>query len=217
MFICLEGTDAAGKSTQAAMLTKRLNDNSIPSILVDEFSVSPIGDLIRDILVTDRFIRFHRRYPTRITESLLVLSDFCLKTEEIIIPALKQGLTVISDRYIASQIAYHAQFISEAYSLDLEQFLGKWRQTIYSLFPQEPDFTVLLDISTAESFKRVICRENHKMTPEELLIIQNSINIYKWLAKESPDKYVILNAEQPVDSLSDQIYSVIIRRLNSSC
>jgi len=213
MFICLEGTDGAGKSTQANLLVDRLHQDRIPCLLVSEFSNTPIGDVIREILTYDRFIRFQKSSPTRFSESLLILSDFSMKTEELIIPALRQNTVIIADRHLDSQIAYHAPFIAASYQLNQDEFIASWMDFLHRFFPKLPDLTILLDISIEESIKRVKDRENVEMTDEELSVIGQSIKIYRWLAQHNPS-YLVVDAEISIDELTDQLHRIILHRID---
>jgi len=95
--IVLEGTDGAGRSTQIQLLRRWLEDEG--------FAVSDTG-LRRSPLTQpglDAAKLGHRFSP--LTMSLFYATDFADRLENQIIPALKAGFIVLSDRYFYSTIA----------------------------------------------------------------------------------------------------------------
>jgi dTMP kinase len=95
--IVLEGTDGAGRSTQIQQLRRWLEDEG--------FAVSDTG-LRRSPLTQpglDAAKLGHRFSP--LTMSLFYATDFADRLENQIIPALKAGFIVLSDRYFYSTIA----------------------------------------------------------------------------------------------------------------
>jgi len=95
-FIVFEGIDGSGKSTQAAMLAQRLTKLGIPILLTCEPSHGPVGRIIRSL--TTR--------PEPEEEERLFTEDRRDHVNRTILPAMKEGKTVICDRYIHSSAAY---------------------------------------------------------------------------------------------------------------
>ena len=90
-FITFEGIDGCGKSTQAKLLLEYLNSNGTNAILVREPGGTRISEEIRQVLLnTDRRELTHR------TEALLMTASRAQLTDEIIIPNLEDGKTVIA-------------------------------------------------------------------------------------------------------------------------
>jgi dTMP kinase len=95
--IVLEGTDGVGRSTQAKLLRRWLEDEG--------FAVSDTG-LRRSSLTQpglDAAKSGHTLSP--LTMSLFYAADFADRLESQIIPALKAGFYVLSDRYFYSILA----------------------------------------------------------------------------------------------------------------
>lgn len=217
MFISFEGTDASRTSAQTSKIIEGVEKYGYPTTIVRTFSASPVGDVIRDILKTDRFIRFNFKYSTRYSELFLVLCDFALRAETIILPALERGDVVLSDRYIDSPVAFQVQMLRQQYSqLDQDQTLLAWSNFLYRTFPLLPDLTLLFDISEEESFRRVQSRDNVTMTKEEKDVISGSIKTFRWLAEHYPQRFFVIDAELPPDEIIETATSVIIKRINST-
>jgi dTMP kinase len=99
VFICVEGLDGCGKTTQAKLLVRRLR-RSYDAIYTAEPSCGEIG----------RFIKKHCLHSDKrssgVVEALLFAADRCEHVENIVLPALKKGRIVVSDRYVYSSSAY---------------------------------------------------------------------------------------------------------------
>ncbi len=95
-FIVIEGPDASGRSTQIQKITEKLE--------ADGHAVVNTG-LKRSDLISKGIIEAKRNYVGRRTMALYYAADFADQLENKIIPALKAGFVVISDRYIYTLIA----------------------------------------------------------------------------------------------------------------
>ena len=95
--IVLEGTDGVGRSTQIQLLRKWLEDEGI--------AVSDTG--MRRSALTQPGLEAAKTGHTLspLTMSLFYATDFADRLENQIIPALKAGFYVLSDRYFFSVIA----------------------------------------------------------------------------------------------------------------
>lgn len=99
VFICLEGLDGCGKTTQAKLLVRRL-ERSYDAIYTSEPSHGKIGKFIRE-----RYLRSRKRGTITI-EALLFAADRVEHVNEEVLPALQKGKVVVSDRYLYSSLAY---------------------------------------------------------------------------------------------------------------
>ena len=100
-FVSFEGIDGCGKSTQIEKLLDRLKENDYETLLIREPGGTNISEQIRDILLNKENNNLSNQ-----AESLLFLSSRAQLVEEKIIPALKQGVIVVSDRFSDSTLAY---------------------------------------------------------------------------------------------------------------
>jgi len=95
--IVVEGTDGVGRSTQVELLKKDLEKNG--------FAVSDTG-LRRSKLTQEGLDEAkHGNALSPLTNSLFYATDFADRLENQIIPALRAGFIVLSDRYFYSIIA----------------------------------------------------------------------------------------------------------------
>ena len=100
LFIVLEGPDRSGKSTQAKMLATWLKGRKRKVVLTREPGGANISEKIREILLDPK----GKIEP--LTELFLYETSRIKHTLSIILPALKTGKVVVSDRFTMSTTAY---------------------------------------------------------------------------------------------------------------
>lgn len=140
LFLVLEGVEGCGKSTQARRLEAWLAERGIPHRLVREPGHTPEGEEIRRVLLHSDEL------PAR-AELLLMLAARAILVERIVRPAVAAGEVVIADRYALSSMAYQGF----GRGLPLEDVR---RMNAFATDGLEPDVTIVLDVSPAESAMR---------------------------------------------------------------
>ena len=96
LFISFEGPEASGKSSQILLLSKYLKKNNIPFIISREPGGTDFAEKLRK-LILDNKSRINN-----LEELLLLMAARSNHINEVIIPNLKKGKIVISDRYADS-------------------------------------------------------------------------------------------------------------------
>jgi dTMP kinase len=135
--IVIEGTDGVGRSTQIALLKEWLEQKG--------HAVLDTG-LSRSGLVGKGIKRAKEGHTLgRITLSLFYATDFADRLEHEIIPALRAGFVVLTDRYIYSLIAR-----AMVRALDAD-----WIRSVYSFAPK-PDAVFYLRIAVDDLIPRVV-------------------------------------------------------------
>jgi dTMP kinase len=142
VFICVEGLDGCGKTTQAKLLVRRLR-RSCDAIYTAEPSSGKIG----------RFIKKHWLHGDQrgsgVVEALLFAADRFEHVENTVLPALKKGRIVVSDRYIYSSLAYQG-----ATGLELE-----WIERINE-HAVRPDLAIFIDVEPETVVQRLKPRKS---------------------------------------------------------
>jgi dTMP kinase len=136
-FICIEGLDGCGKTTQAKLLAKKLR-KSHNAVYTAEPSHGKIGTFIRK-----RCLYGEKRLST-VVEALLFAADRVEHVENEVLPALQQGRLVISDRYVYSSLAYQG-----AAGLSIE-----WIEQI-NAHALKPDLAVFIDVDPKTVMRRL--------------------------------------------------------------
>jgi dTMP kinase len=192
-FICIEGLDGCGKTTQAKMLAKKLG-KSHNAVYTTEPSRGKIGTYIRNSYL------YGEKRLSSVIEALLFAADRIEHVENEVLPALKQGKLVISDRYVYSSLAYQG-----AAGLSLE-----WIEKVNE-HALKPDLAVFIDVDP----KIVMSRLKPKKSVMENLETQQKVReIYlKFVEKGSLTR---INGEKPKNEVAKEVYAVVIKFLNAS-
>src|SRR5512136_231101 len=101
MLITFEGIDSSGKTTQLLLLEQWLRLRGIPALVIREPGGTTLSEKIRSLLLDPAHGEMHE-----ITELLLFSAARAQLTHEVILPALRQNITLISDRFFDSTTAY---------------------------------------------------------------------------------------------------------------
>lgn len=197
-FITLEGIEGSGKSTQVKLLVDYLTRHKIEHLTTREPGGTPIAEAIRKILLDPACAEM---LPE--TELLLYCASRAQHTGELILPALKAGKVVISDRYYDSSYAYQGA----ARELDYEIID---RITAFATFNTIPDLTVLLDLPVEEGMKRITDRQLDRLEQEDLSFHAKVREQFLFIAKKHASRYLVIDALKA----PDEIHQEIVRALN---
>ena len=142
-FITIDGVEGAGKSTQITFICDYLKAKGVNVILTREPGGTDVGEKIRTLLLSNSTGKMHAD-----TELMLM---FAARNEHIqnkIMPALKQGDWVLSDRFTDASYAYQGG----GRGLDVER-IAQLEQWVLQDFT--PDMTLLLDVPVEIGMSRV--------------------------------------------------------------
>ncbi len=140
LFIVFEGIDGAGKSVQTSMLADQLRADEIPFIITAEPSEGPTGRLIKSL----------RARVDPVEETRLFTEDRRHHVQNVILPALNEGKTVICDRYVYSSVAYQG-----ARGVDPDRILAENCEFV------KPDLIFLLEITVEKALSRIRLGRSH--------------------------------------------------------
>lgn len=205
LFIVIEGIDGAGTTTQAKILAEALSARGLPVHLTREPSDGPIGVLIRQAL-TGRVVvpGIHgTRAPDWATMALLFAADRVDHVDAEIAPNLVDGVTVISDRYDYSSVAY--QSVTSGGSEDV----ASWVREI-NRFARRPDLTIVVDVPAEVALRR---RESRGKARElyEVDELQASLaRFYATIETHFPnDRILHVDGSAPVDVVAATIAAAV--------
>jgi len=193
-FICIEGIDGSGKTTQTRQLVKNLRRKGIDAIYTAEPSSGKVGRLIR------RYILDRKKRVAIALEALLFAADRVEHVETEIKPALENGKVVVCDRYIYSTLAYQG-----AEGLDL-----KWIELI-NRFALAPDIALFLDIPPNIVEKRLKRKRSVMETPQNQ---QRVREVYMRMVRDG--RLILVDGNKPVGDVTDDIWRVILNFLERS-
>ncbi len=163
-FLVLDGIDGCGKSTQTKKLSEYFIANDIQTLLTAEPSDYDLGKILRKYLQNPKV-------PASV-DALLFAADRIEHCNKKILPLLKKGFIVVSDRYRDSSYIYQSiEGKNEGISMDWIKKLNK-----FSLIP---DLTIIIDIDPKIGLKRkkkqAINSENQSLDKFEIDEFQNLI------------------------------------------
>ncbi len=204
MFITFEGPEGSGKTSQIVPLAAFLREQGYSNITTREPGGTEIGDQVRAILTNLDNTSMHPR-----TEILLFLAARAQLVEQCIRPALSQGSVVLCDRYGDSTLAYQGY----GHGTDLDRLRQMLNFATGSLWP---DLTLLLDIDPEQGLKRKRSGgEWNRLDAYNLPFHQRVRQGYQELARQEPQRWVVVDASQPFDILQQQIRQIVLDRLSS--
>jgi dTMP kinase len=202
LFVTLEGPDGGGKSTQASRLVDYLQGRGLNVLLTREPGGTLIGDQIRRTLMDLGNTGMHPR-----TEILLFSASRAQIVHQVIRPHLESGGIVVCDRFYDSTLAYQGY----GHGLDLRAL-----QTItaFATGGLRPDLTLLLDLPAEDGLRR---RKRggqwNRLDAYDLAFHQRVRQGYFALADAEPERWVRVDATQPLDAVHAAIREAVDARL----
>ncbi len=200
-FISFEGIDGCGKSTQAKILSEELISCGHKILLTREPGGSDGAEEIRNLLLTGNTDRWSAE-----TEILLFTAARRDHLERTILPALKNGLAVICDRFSDSTRVY--QGVTRG---DLRNLVD---QLDSAMIPRQPDITVLIDLDPTISLARAIERSNKEDRFEDFGV-EMQIKLRKGfltLAHEFPNRFIVIdgsrNEAEVAENISKRLHEI---------
>ncbi len=202
IFISFEGIEGSGKSTQANLLHEHLIKKGIRAILTEEPGGTKIGEKIRKILLDSE-----NKDILPFTELLLYYASRAQHINEIIIPSLNKGVTVITDRFTDSTIAYQGY----GRCIDLNTILTIDKLITSSL---RPDITFLLDLDVEIGLKRNQgINKADRLELEDINFHKRVRNGYVELASKEPDRIKLIDASRDITIIHKKIVKLTMNLL----
>lgn len=205
MFITFEGPEGSGKSTQIKLLAQHLRQQQVDVVLTREPGGTAIGDQIREVVHhTDNTAM------TAVAELLLYSASRAQLVAEVIRPALAAGAVVLCDRYADSTIAY--QGYGRGLDLTMLQQL-----TAVATGDLQPDLTLLFDLDVEVGLARRTGggEEMNRLDLEKVSFHQKVRQGYHQLAATHPNRWVTIDADQPVTAVQQRLVAVVTERLKT--
>ena len=203
-FLVFEGLDGAGKSTLIQAVKTEVQRRGHGLVLSREPGGTPLAEDIRKLL-----LRTDHEAPVPATELLLYAASRAQHVAIVIKPALEKGEWVLCDRFTASSVAF------QCFARGLSRPDTDWLNT-FAKQGAEPDLTILLDLTVAESRRRQggadRQREADRMERENETFHENVRRGYLEQAKESPSSWLVLDAGEKPDVLARQVIEALEAR-----
>ena len=204
MFITIEGPEGSGKTTTTTFVVNKLKELGYNVIRTREPGGTPIAEQIRNIILDKNNVNMDPR-----TEALLYAASRRQHLVEKVWPEVKKGNIVICDRFLDSSLAYQGG----ARGLGIENILN------INMFATEgtfPDLTLLFDIPPELGLQRISLNSNREINRLDLekLDFHNKVrDSFLKLAKQYPERFVIIDASKSQNKVADEALNVILKRI----
>lgn len=147
-FIVVDGPDGSGKTTQIERLKAWIEQGGGRWCYAKDPGGTVIGDRIRHILLGYDLSEMDPR-----CEALLFMASRAQLVAEVVRPALREGRTVVGDRFISATCAYQ---VAAGVSADDVIALGR-----LAVGETWPDLTLVLDVPPELGFERTGRKPHH--------------------------------------------------------
>ena len=202
-FITLDGIDGSGKSTHLATIKNWFEQQQLPVLFTREPGGTAIGEALREILLNPATQASLR------TETLLMFAARQQHLEEVIRPALQQGISVVSDRFTDATFAYQGGGRGVPFA-DIET-LENWVQG--SL---RPNLTLILDVPLEVSMERINrSREKDRFEQEQADFFTRVRAAYLQRAQAAPQHYAIIDSNRELAEVQAEIETILQQHLAS--
>ena len=188
VFVCFEGGEGSGKSTQARALRDRLTEDGYAVLLTFEPGDTAVGQELRRIVLSPETGELSHR-----TEALLYAADKAEHVDTVVQPALDRGEVVVTDRYVDTTLAYQGA----GRELRMEEVEAVARWATHGL---RPHLTVVMDVDPREGLGRFEGRD--RIEAESLEFHDRARSSFLDLAAQDPEHYLVLDARGAPDDLA---------------
>ncbi|EEW07101.1 dTMP kinase [Vibrio mimicus] len=198
-FIVIEGLEGAGKSTAIQVVVETLHQHGIDQITrTREPGGTALAEKLRALVKEDH----PGEVLQDITELLLVYAARVQLVENVIKPALADGVWVVGDRHDMSSQAYQGGGRQIAPST-----MKNLKQTALGDF--KPDLTLYLDIDPKLGLERARGRgELDRIEKMDTSFFERARQRYLELA-ESDESVVLIDAAQSIEQVSKDIRTAL--------
>lgn len=203
--ISFEGLDGAGKTTQMDLLEQWLESRGVPYVRTREPGGTPLGVEIRHLLLNRPELAI-----TPLAEAFLFQADRAQHFATLVIPALREGKLVITDRCFDASIAY--QGYARGVGAELVEQLSMLATQGY-----QPDLTILLDLDPSEVHKRTdIARDQSGIREERTRFDVEAEEFHKRvqegfraLARAHPARIKVVDASRSPQEIHEEIVALV--------
>jgi dTMP kinase len=202
-FITFEGPEGSGKSTQLHLLGERLRKAGQDVLETQEPGGTPIGVQIRHVLLDTK-----NRELCATAELLLMFASRAQNVDQLILPALSAGRTVLSDRFTDSTLVY--QGVGRGLGADLVYELDR-----IACRGLVPDLTLVIDIDAETGLARAH-RRNARSEDSQTRMEEQNVGFhrrvrdaYRQLAADEPKRIRLIDGSQTREAVAEQVWSAI--------
>lgn len=190
--VTLEGGEGAGKSTVLAALRDTLQATGAEVVCTREPGGTPLAEQIRGLLLDT-----HHEPPAPVTELLLMFAGRAQHVREVLLPALKRGAWVVSDRFTDASYAYQG-----AGRGGDDGFIAELEHRAVGI---APGLTLLLDVPVDIGLQRARGRgATDRIESEREEFFERVRAGYLARASAEPKRFRVVDATQSIGAVAAQ-------------
>jgi len=200
-FFTFEGCEGSGKTTQVELLEENLAEKGFGVLVSREPGGTAVGARIREILLDPEGTGIEP-----LAEALLFAADRAQQVAEVVMPALREGLVVIGDRFVDSSLAY--QGVARGVGLEAVARLNEW-----ATGGLEPTLTFYLDMPVEEALARKAGEGQDRIEGEPAAFHQAVREAYIMLSKLYSHRVVVIDAKASREEIHARVRREVERFL----
>jgi dTMP kinase len=201
LFVCFEGGEGGGKSTQSRLLREALVARGHTVLLTREPGGTEVGQELRRIVLSPETGELSHR-----TEALLYAADKAEHVDSVIRPALARGEIVITDRYVDSALAY--QGAGRDLAVAEVEHINRW-----ATGDLRPHLTVLLDVAPQAGLGRF--EERDRIEAAGIEFHERVRQGFLDLAAGDPEHYLVLDAGDTIAEIAAAVLARVRETLEA--
>ncbi|GAD52901.1 LOW QUALITY PROTEIN: thymidylate kinase [Halarchaeum acidiphilum MH1-52-1] len=194
MLVTLEGIDGSGKTTAWGALRETRDDGYT-------FTREPTDSWYGEAVL--RSVRDDDADP--LAEAFLYTADHAAHLSRTVRPALERGDVVVSDRYSDSRYAYQASPLDGVLDDPLD-----YVRRVHEPWTRPPDCTLYFDIDPEIAAERAGATNKF----EQAAFLERVRENYEELIAAEPERFVRIDAEQPLDDVRERVEAVLDERVD---
>ncbi len=197
--ITLEGIEGVGKSTvQSFLIDAIAHHRNVEVVRTREPGGTPLAESIRQLVMHTQDEPVH---PD--TELLLMFAARAQHVQQVILPALRAGKWVVSDRFVDASYAYQGA----GRGLDMSR-IALLEKMVLGDFKADKVF--ILDAPVEVGMSRAKSRQtSDRFETETLAFFERVRHCYLDRAQKNPDHYAVINAALPLQEVQSQLLAVL--------
>lgn len=194
LFITFEGGEGSGKSIQARLLYRKFQKLAIPAVLTHEPGVTSLGNRINRLLKWTQNVDI-----SPVAELMLFNVSRAQLVKEVINDALKNGKTIICDRFYDSTTAY--QGYGRGIDIETVKIINE-----IATGGLTPDLTIFLDVPPEEGFKRKVKDKPDRFETESIDFHRKVREGYLEMAATEPKRWRVIDGTQNREVIAGLIW-----------
>lgn len=210
--ITLEGINGIGKTYYFNFLREALKESNIRfNAEINDDVHSGINKSIFDILLSTSSRFFDTGNPKM--ETLLILAKQANDEERFVLPSIREGQSIVSDRGFDTVAIVQGIMLYRKYKGDLLQHINEVYKTAIK-FNMIPNKTILFTGDFDKSLQRATLRDKQEYSKEEIEILKMESEILHELSQREKDRFIVIDVDRDPIEIKSELVRVFKKILN---